>query len=191
MAGKFFLIDTTKCTACRGCQVACKEWKKLPADTTKQTGTYQNPPDFDGNTYRLVRFAEYPSDKNYMVWYFFSDACRHCLEPPCKEEADNYLKGAIEIDAKTGGVVYTSKTKKIAKNFQAVRDTCPYDVPRMLPSGQFTKCDMCVDRVSAGLLPACVKACPTGALMFGSKAEIAALPRNGWQRPSRNSAKGN
>lgn len=28
---KTFLIDTTKCTGCRGCQVACKQWNQLGA----------------------------------------------------------------------------------------------------------------------------------------------------------------
>jgi FdhE protein len=26
MAGKSIFIDTTRCTACRGCQIACKNW---------------------------------------------------------------------------------------------------------------------------------------------------------------------
>ncbi len=55
MAGKFFFIDTTRCTACRGCQTACKQYKKHGVTKTKQYGTYQNPPDLDGNTFRLVR----------------------------------------------------------------------------------------------------------------------------------------
>ena len=36
---KAFLIDTTRCTACRGCQLACKEWHDLPANATKQRGS--------------------------------------------------------------------------------------------------------------------------------------------------------
>ena len=34
------------------------------------------------------------------------------------------------------------------------------------------KCTMCFDRVSAGMLPACVQACPTGAMSFGDRADI-------------------
>ena len=91
MAGYYFLIDTTRCTACRGCQVICKEWHKLPGVLTKQWGSPQNPPDLDAYTYRLVRFREY-SRKYKAVRYFFSDACRHCLAPPCKEEVELYVK---------------------------------------------------------------------------------------------------
>ncbi len=175
MAGKFFLIDTTKCTACRGCQVACQEWNKLPATKTKQTGTHQNPPDWNGVTYRVVRFAEYPAPQNYMTWLFLSDACRHCLEPPCKQEADNLVKDAIIVD-NNGAVIYTQKTKKLAKDFQAIKDACPWSVPQLdKRTGLLTKCHMCHDRVKAGLLPACVKACPTGALNFGDEAVIKKL----------------
>ncbi len=37
-----------------------------------------------------------------------------------------------------------------------------------------TKCDMCIDRVSAGLQPMCVKTCPTGAMVFGEREEVLA-----------------
>ncbi len=62
------LIDTTLCTACRGCQVACKQWNELPGFRTKQLGTYQNPPDLQWNTWTLIRFQEYEDkDKNFTV----------------------------------------------------------------------------------------------------------------------------
>ena len=48
---KAFFVDTSRCTACRGCQVACKEWKELPPNNTKQWGSHQNPPDL--NAYNL------------------------------------------------------------------------------------------------------------------------------------------
>ena len=43
---KGFFIDTTRCIACKGCQVACKQWNNLPADKTENQGNLQNPPDF-------------------------------------------------------------------------------------------------------------------------------------------------
>ena len=175
MAGKYFLIDTTRCTACRGCQVACQEWNKLPATKTKQTGSHQNPPDWNGVTYRVVRFAEHTAKENYMTWLFFSDACRHCLEPPCKEEGDTLVKDAIVID-ENGAVLFTDKTKQLAKDFQQIQDACPWSVPQLdKNTGLMTKCHMCFRRVKAGLLPACVKACPTGTLVFGDEAQIKEL----------------
>lgn len=175
MPGKFFLIDTTRCTACRGCQIACKQWKKLPADKTKQYGTYQNPTDLNGNTLRLVRFAEYPSKKNSMTWYFISDSCRHCLAPPCKKKADQMVKDAIVIND-FGAVIYTKKTKALKKAAEVIKQACPWSIPNWShKQRQMVKCDMCADRVEAGLLPACVKACPTGALNFGDEADIKKL----------------
>ena len=55
---KSFFIDTSRCTACRGCQVACKQWKKQPAETTENWGSYQNPRDLSPSTFKLVRFSE-------------------------------------------------------------------------------------------------------------------------------------
>lgn len=176
MAGKYFLIDTTRCTACRGCQVACKEWNQLPATKTRQTGSYQNPQDLNGDTWRLVRFAEHPTKTGGMVWYFFSDACRHCLEPPCKEVADEKVKGAIVVDKKTGAVIYTDKAKKLKAAADEINLACPWGVPHWSDHlGRMAKCTMCIDRVEAGLKPACVAACPTGALNFGDEGEIKKL----------------
>ena len=50
---------------------------------------------------------------------------------------------------------------------------CPFNIPRMNPDdNRVYKCTLCVDRVSVGQEPACVKTCPTGAIRFGSKEEM-------------------
>jgi formate dehydrogenase iron-sulfur subunit len=50
---------------------------------------------------------------------------------------------------------------------------CPFDVPRFSEkTGKMSKCTLCVDRTTVGLEPACVKACPTGCLHFGTKAHM-------------------
>ena len=174
MGGKYFLIDTTRCTACRGCQVACKAWNRLPGLETRQWGSPQNPPDLNAYTYRLVRFQEH-REKGKVVRHFFSDACRHCLAPPCKEAADKYVKGAIIKDS-TGAIVYTDKTKELGGNAKEVIQKCPYNIPRLDPETKLlTKCHMCYKRISIGLEPACAKACPTGALNFGNERFIITL----------------
>lgn len=173
---KTFFIDTTKCTACRGCQVACKEWHDLPATETKQRGTHQNPPDLNAVTYKVVRFRE-RKDGDTVVWNFFAEQCRHCLEPPCKDAADGYLPGAVLKDEETGAVLFTELTKKLPKEaFEAMVSDCPYNIPRRdEKTGLITKCDMCIDRVRNGLLPICVKTCPTGAMNFGEREEMLKL----------------
>jgi len=169
--GKSFLVDLTKCTACRGCQIACKQWKKLPGEKTKNTGSHQNPPDFAFNTLRVVRFSEKEIDGK-MHWFFTPDQCRHCLDAPCKTGAE--LPDSIIIDEVTGAVVYNEKTAK--ESFDAIQGICPYNVPRMDKKSKIiSKCDMCNDRVKAGKRPACVTACPTGTMNFGDRDEMLKL----------------
>ena len=50
---------------------------------------------------------------------------------------------------------------------------CPYDIPKFHPkTKKVYKCTLCSDRVGQGLEPACIKACPTGCLKFGTKSEM-------------------
>jgi len=167
---KSFFVDTTVCTACRGCQVACKQWKNLPAEKTFHPGTSENPADLSFNTYKVVRMREEVIDGK-LKWLFFPEQCRHCVEPPCLGMADN--PAAIFKDEATGAVIYTAKTK--ALKAKEIIESCPYNIPRKGKDGTLAKCDMCLDRVQNGLLPACVKTCPTGAMNFGERKEMLAL----------------
>ena len=173
MGGKAFFIDTTVCTACRGCQVACKQWNQLPATDTKNWGSYQNPEDLSFYTYKIIRFQEELGPDDKPRWYFFPDQCRHCLEPPCQEAAEDDAPGGIIIDGSTGAVIYTDLLRKA--NAADVVEACPFDVPRMDEASYMSKCTMCVDRVQSGLLPACAKACPTGAMNFGDRDAMVSL----------------
>ena len=176
MSGKAFFIDTTVCMGCRGCQIACKQWNQLPATKTKNVGSYQNPQDLSFYTYKLIRFQEYLGSDGKPVWYFFPDQCRHCVEPPCKETADDMVPGGIIIDSQTGAVLYTDKLKKA--NANDIIEACPFNIPRVQKgTGYMAKCTMCFERVHNGLLPACVKTCPTGAMNFGDRDKMVALAK--------------
>jgi formate dehydrogenase iron-sulfur subunit len=176
---KTFLIDTTRCTACRGCQLACKEWHDLPANKTKQRGSHQNPPDLNPYNLKIVRFREHKDEKGTVIWNFFPDQCRHCLTPICVDVAEMAVHGAMIKDDKTGAVLATEKSAQLSPaDAQAVIDACPYNIPRLDPkTKRLTKCDMCIDRVSAGMQPICVKTCPTGTMAFGEREEMLALAR--------------
>jgi formate dehydrogenase iron-sulfur subunit len=174
MNGKAFFIDATVCTACRGCQIACKQWNQLPATKTENSGSYQNPVDLSFYTYKVVRFQEHLGPDNKPRWYFFSDQCRHCLEPPCQEAAEDDAPEGIIIDPQSGAVLYTDKLRK--GNAQYIIDACPFNIPRAeMKTGYMSKCTLCVDRVNNGLLPACVKVCPTGAMNFGDRDKMVSL----------------
>ncbi|MBU1040188.1 MAG: formate dehydrogenase [Proteobacteria bacterium] len=165
MSDKSFLVDLTRCIGCRGCQIACKQWKKLPGEETKNTGSHQNPPDFSFITLRTVRYSEQVTDGK-LRWFFTPDQCRHCIDPPCKAATNDPL--SVFHDPETGAVVYNERTAK--EPYQTMRAACPYNVPRQNAKTKVVaKCDMCNDRVHAGMLPACVKACPTGTMNFGDR----------------------
>ena len=179
MPGKSFFIDTTKCTGCRGCQIACKQWNQNPGTKTLQRGTYQNPADLSATTFKLVRFSEEGGTGGEPKWYFFPDQCRHCLYPPCKMVADKKAQGAVILDVKTRAVIFNPDVKVSPEDFKEIRAICPFDIPRYNEKlGSMAKCTMCFDRVSEGMLPACVKACPTGAMSFGERAVIRKMAEN-------------
>jgi len=167
---KSIFIDTTICTACRGCQVACKQWHDLPAEKTTNIGSYQNPQDLSSDTYKLVRMNEEILNGR-LEWLFFPDQCRHCIDAPCLETA--FDQNAIYQDPATGAILYTKTSQQL--DADEIIDACPYNIPRKAPNGVLAKCDMCNDRVHNGLKPACVAACPTGAMAFGDRKEILAL----------------
>ena len=170
---KSFFIDTTLCTACRACQVACKQWHDLPAEETKNRGTYENPADLSFDTYKLVRMREEVIGGK-LQWLFFPEQCRHCAEAPCLDTAGD--ETAVYQDAATGAIIFTANTKGL--NVDEIIESCPYNIPRKGPDGTLAKCDMCLDRVHNGLLPACVKTCPTGAMNFGERDEMVALAKS-------------
>ncbi len=171
MNGKSVLIDLSKCIGCRACQVACKQWNQLPGEKTVNVGSHQNPQDLSASTWTLVRFKETESNGK-VDWTFFKDQCRHCLEPPCKAAGDDYAPGSM-IQDENGAVVYLPTTNKITED---LKEMCPYGIPRKdEKTGSWHKCTFCHDRIANGLIPACVKACPTGTLTFGDRDEILAL----------------
>ena len=136
--GYSILVDTSKCTACRGCQIACKQWNQLPGTQTKNVGSYENPKDLSFDTYKVVRFAEGSNGNGKPYWYFFTEQCRHCLSPGCMAAAEN---DEIVQDEETGAVIYTEKTKDL--DFKATLEGCPYNIPRQDPKSKvLVKCTM-------------------------------------------------
>ncbi|MBM4349826.1 MAG: formate dehydrogenase, partial [Deltaproteobacteria bacterium] len=138
-----------------------------PGEKTYNQGSHQNPPDLSANTWKVVRFSETTGEK--VNWYFFPDQCRHCVSPPCEVVANEKAKGAVIHDEKTGAIIFSPKVKIKAEDFKEVKESCPYNIPRISGAGVMAKCTMCFDRIKEGLLPACVKACPTGTMHFGDR----------------------
>ena len=160
------LIDTTTCIGCKACEVACQEWNDLPPETVGDTGTYQTLPDLTAQFWNLIRFNEHESDQG-LRWLMRKDQCMHCTEPGCLVACP--APGAIVQYA--NGIVDFNQDQCIGCGY--CMTGCPFNVPKFATSTQRVyKCTLCVDRVSNGLQPACVKACPTSCLQFGTKDDM-------------------
>jgi formate dehydrogenase iron-sulfur subunit len=158
------LVDTTTCIGCKACEVACQEWNDLPPEMTVQMGTYQTLPDMTENFWNLIRFREHEDSENGLRWLMRKDQCMHCAEPGCLAACP--APGAIV--QYTNGIVDFQQDQCIGCGY--CMTGCPFDVPKFhAKTRRVYKCTMCVDRVSVGLQPACVKACPTSCLQFGTK----------------------
>jgi formate dehydrogenase beta subunit len=163
MAEYIKLIDVTKCTGCRGCQVACKQWNNLPAEKTGFTGSLQNPADLSYNTWTLIRFDEVEKGGK-MHWLLRHDACMHCDWPACVKACPS--PGAL-VKTDEGAVVHNSK---YCIGCKSCIIACPFDIPRNNPDiEKMAKCTLCYDRITDSKNPACVTSCPTGCLSFGPK----------------------
>jgi formate dehydrogenase beta subunit len=162
-------IDTTTCIGCKACEVACQEWNDLRPVATEQVGTYQTLPTLDANYWNLIRFNERDFEGGLM-WLMRKDQCMHCDDPGCLAACP--APGAIVQYA--NGIVDVNPDQCIGCKY--CETGCPFDVPRFnRTTGKMAKCTLCVDRVSVGLEPACIKACPTGCLHFGTKEDMLQL----------------
>jgi formate dehydrogenase iron-sulfur subunit len=137
-----FHFDMTKCIGCKCCVVACNE----------QNG---NPAALNWRRVGEVEGGYYP----YAQRYHLSMGCNHCLEPSCLIgcPVEAYTK-----DAKTGVVLHSADT---CIGCQYCTWNCSYGVPQYnAERGVVGKCDMCHNRLEDGMAPACVEACPEGAI---------------------------
>jgi formate dehydrogenase iron-sulfur subunit len=83
-----FFTDTTVCIGCRACEVACKQWNRLPAATnggTEMSGrSYENTLHLDNLHWRHVRFHEdFEDGAATPRWLLMSDSCKHCRDAAC------------------------------------------------------------------------------------------------------------
>ncbi|CAM5215546.1 formate dehydrogenase [Bosea thiooxidans] len=159
------LIDVSKCIGCKACQAACLEWNNLREEIGYNRGVYDNPHDLTENTWTLMRFTEWenPGTGN-LEWLIRKDGCMHCADPGCLKACP--APGAI-VQYNNGIVDFVSENC-IGCGY-CVKG-CPFNIPRISQADHKAyKCTLCSDRVSVGQAPACAKACPTGAIVFGTK----------------------
>ena len=160
------LVDIDLCIGCKACEVACKEWNDLEVEETRNFGSYQSHPDLTPSTWDLMRFNEVEVGGG-LAWLIRKDSCLHCDEPGCLLACP--APGAVV--QYENGIVDFDQNQCIGCKYCI--SGCPFDIPRFDPeTKKVYKCTMCVDRVGNGLEPACVKACPTGAIRFGTREDM-------------------
>ncbi|MBF0356943.1 MAG: 4Fe-4S dicluster domain-containing protein [Alphaproteobacteria bacterium] len=158
------LIDTNRCDQeCTACVTACKEEMRLPS---------HGRPASDPQYIRKVELAEPKTGFTRSLPVM----CQHCTNPPC---ADVCPTGASFKRA--DGIVLVDRHICIGCRYCMM--ACPYKARSFAHEAQTGQaphnprgkgcveaCTLCVHRVDAGVVPACVEACHAkgrGAMLFG------------------------
>lgn len=182
---KGMFVDTSICTGCKACQVACKEWNHLegePEHFRKKTGVpYPVASNFTGNSYdntgalsatnwRRVRFIEqFSQDRKEGRWFFSSDSCKHCIDAGCLNACPT--KAIVRTDL--GNVIIQ---QDVCIGCKYCIPSCPFGVISLSEkTGTVHKCTLCNDRIHNGLGTACAKACPTGSIRYGEVSALKAI----------------
>jgi len=137
-----FHFDATACVGCHCCEAACNELQNNPTDVK-----WRRVGEMEGGIFPNVSQL------------FNSMSCNHCIEPECLRgcPTNSYVK------FEDSGIVWHDDDSCIGCHYCTWN--CPYEVPVFNEDrGIVTKCDMCHDKLAVGETPACVQACPAGAI---------------------------
>lgn len=152
-----FYFDSSACSGCKTCQMACKDKNDLgPGQVWRRvyevTGGGWKKRD---TTWHQDVFA-----------YNLSMSCNHCEDPICVKNCPTKALGKRE-----DGIVQIDQSLCIGCKYCAW--VCPYGAPQFNPDkGVMGKCDFCADYIDQGKNPSCVDACPMRALDFGDYQEL-------------------
>jgi formate dehydrogenase iron-sulfur subunit len=175
MSGKAFLVDTTKCSGCRACQVSCKQWNNLPGEQTKFFAGPEltNPAELSAITFNHVKF--FPVDRSYPgkpLWMIMHKKCYHCEEANClrvcPQEAISKVEGWTVIDQSKCigcGACVNECIYKVPHVLE--QDMKKYGADGFIRKDKSYKCHACM--VNKRKVPLCAQHCPTGALTFGDR----------------------
>jgi len=152
-----FLVNSDACSGCKTCQVACKDKNELPA------GVHWR------KVYEVTAGGWQETEGAWVstvAAYNLSAACHHCLNPLCAPPCPTQAIWKTE-----NGIVLIDEN--LCRNCRACIWACPYGAIYFNPVlNTTTKCDFCLGYLEAGMIPACVAACPNRALDFGDFAEL-------------------
>jgi formate dehydrogenase iron-sulfur subunit len=158
------LYDATICVGCNACTSACREWNGTTPETDAR-GLYDAPTELSADTWTLIQL--YQGEGEYS---FVKRQCMHCVDPAC---VSGCPVQALQKTAE-GPVIYDPER---CIGCRYCMYACPFHIPRfewdeVIPL--VAKCTFCYDRIAAGNGPACAERCPTGALTWGKRGDLAA-----------------
>jgi formate dehydrogenase iron-sulfur subunit len=171
---KGFFTDTSVCIGCKACEVACKEWNGLTANSNGfLADSFDNTGRLDAQNWRHVKFLERDAhlttstttgDGN--AWLMMSDVCKHCQQASCAEVCPTNAIIRTEFDT-----VFIQQD--VCNGCRNCISACPYGVIGFSEStGTARKCTLCYDRLQNDMTPACAKACPTQSIQFGNLSDL-------------------
>lgn len=149
---KMIHVNIERCMACKSCELACAVAHSAAKDLTATILSGENP----GHRISVEAYGRKAVPIN----------CNHCVEPACVIACPT---GAVHRDA-PGEPVIVNQERCIGCHMCVM--ACPFGVITVRPDGRgVLKCDLCIERLAEGKLPACVESCPTGALEFVDEEE--------------------
>jgi anaerobic dimethyl sulfoxide reductase subunit B (iron-sulfur subunit) len=155
---KAFYFDSSICTGCKVCQIACQDKNNLPAGLL-----WRRVFSYGGGSWMQQGNTSVPND---IFTYSVSTACQHCEKPACLDVCP-----AAAISKRADGIVLIDANKCIGCRY--CQWACPYGAPQFNDEiNAMTKCNFCYDLQDQGLKPACVDACVMRALDVGDLEEL-------------------
>ncbi len=156
------LIDLERCSGCNSCALACKQSNGLPQPDVV-------PDELNSDTYTFVDERWVTAADGQIRRRFVKRQCMHCLNAACVSACP----AAAMHKSPAGPVIYRAYRCLGCRYCEAA---CPFTVPRFDWDNPINplinKCWLCYDRLENDQQPACVAACPTGALQFGQREEL-------------------
>jgi len=150
---KVITVNIEKCLACKSCELAC-------ALTHSKSKVLEEAITESPKPQRTVTVE--PAEE-----FAVPMQCRHCEDAPCVTICPTQ---AIHRQ-RDNTPVLIDRDRCIGCNFCII--VCPFGVINITNDGKaVVKCDLCIERTQAGEEPACVEACPTGALQFCELTEM-------------------
>lgn len=147
-----FFVDSSVCTGCKTCQIACKDRNDLPRGLF-----WRRVYEVVGGGWERLGAAW----QAQVIAYNLSIACNHCQEPACVTACP-----ALAIRKREDGIVLLDASRCVGCRY--CEWACPYDAICFdSTTGVASKCSFCVEAIDGGGVPACVGACPQRALEYG------------------------